>query len=755
MAVGPIRPLTFGRGARTRDKVPAMAAAHDVALLSAGRVAQRAVTDALGSTTPREPLGRLLGETPGVVRDAVGRLIAQAGFALAVTARGLVAMPPERLLEQWFRPVLALPDVVSDLRAAALGALSSAEGVEFGTFGADELGRLYEGTLGASLELAREPIAVVSLRRRAGGATTELALSLAELLARPANARGELLGTLGVALESKRRVDVARARDLDELGRALARSRLARGRLVPEGTVALLLSADRRRSGSHYTSGPIAERVVESALAPLVSPEAGAEHFLGLRICDPAMGTGAFVAAACRLLAERLLAAEGRAGSVSAEHVVAARRRVAERCLFGVDRDPVAVEVARLALWLTVGDATLALDFADGALRTGEALLGPPSAGGPTPADAFDWLAEFSAVCVDRGGFDAFVGNPPWVSYVGRAAQPLAPELRAAYAAYESFAGYKNLQGLFVERGARLVRTGGRLGLLLPSSMSELRGYSPTRRAHDRYCEPDPALTDLGDAGFTDVFQPCMVLASTRRATPLTDVVDRPWPMERPDLDALARELIDKLAGPPLPPQLFGERGLQSMGDDVRHLAVARDERHSVPLRTGSDVLPFRLRAPSLFADPSWFGSRLRPAEEWGRVRFVVRQTARAPLAALSDGVAFRNSLLAGFEDDEYPASFLIAYLNSSPIRWLHYVRHRDARQGLPQLKVMHLRTTPMPPRRALIGELALLGTELSKREGTMEPRAQSELDALVADAFQLSGRERERIAEARPLIGC
>lgn len=285
--------------------------------------------------------------------------------------------------------------------------------------------------------------------------------------------------------------------------------------------------------------------------------------------------------------------------------------------------------------------------------------------------------------------------------------------------------------------------------------MSELQGYAATRRAHDRYCEPDAGLTDLGDAGFADVFQPCMVLASTRRAAPLSEVVERPWPMERPDLDALARDLIDKLAGPPLPPHLFGERGLQSMGDDVRHLAAAPDEKHSVPIRTGSDVSPFRLRAPSLFADPSWFGARLRPAEEWVRVRFVVRQTARAPLAALSDGVAFRNSLLAGFEDDAYPASFLIAYLNSSPIRWLHYVRHRDARQGLPQLKVLHLRTTPAPPRRVLVEELARLGTEFSKREGTMEPRAQAELDALVADAFHLSARERERIAEARPLIGC
>jgi hypothetical protein len=465
------------------------------------------------------------------------------------------------------------------------------------------------------------------------------------------------------------------------------------------------------------------------------------------------MGTGAFLVAACRLLAARVMDSEP-GSKTRAEDIVKARRAVAQSCLFGVDRDAAAVEVARLALWLAVGDPELPLDFADGQLRIGEALLGPPNArAGDASAEAFDWPATFPRVCLDQGGFDAFVGNPPWVSYVGRAAQPLAPELRAAYRAYESFAGYKNLQGLFVERSARLLRAGGRLGLLLPSSMSELSGYSPTRRAHDRLCEPDPALTDLGDADFDGVFQPCMVLSSTRRERPLESAAERPWPMERPDLDDLARGIIEKMDRRALPAELFGERGLQSMGEDTRHFADALDDRHSVPLRTGSDIKPFRLGAPSLFADPGWFGSRLRSAADWARVRFVVRQTARAPLAALSDGVAFRNSLLAGFADEEYPAEFLVAYLNSSPIRWLHYVRHRDARQGLPQLKVMHLRRTPAPPRRELVRELSRLGADLSTRAGTIDVDAQEALDRSVADAFGLSERERDRIASARSLF--
>jgi hypothetical protein len=383
-------------------------------------------------------------------------------------------------------------------------------------------------------------------------------------------------------------------------------------------------------------------------------------------------------------------------------------------------------------------------------LVAGEALLGAPGTDRPR-AGSLDWPATFAGVLA-RGGFDAFVGNPPWVSYAGRAAQPLDPDTRREYARYAAFSGYRNLQGLFVERGASLLRPRGRLGFVLPSSMSELAGYAPTRRAHDALCEPDAALADLGGAAFDGVFQPCMVLASTRRATPLASAPDRPWSVERPDLDAGARALLEKLALPPLPRALFGERGLQSMGEDRRYLKREPDGAHRLPLRTGGDIEPFRLRPASFHADPDWFGARLRGSDEWRAVRLVVRQTARVPLAALSDGTAFRNSLLAGFEDAEHPAEFLVAYLNSSPIRWLHYVRHRDARQGMPQLKVGHLRATPAPPTRSLVRELTRLGAELSRRARGIAPEEQALLDRLVADAFRLSADERARVEQAKPL---
>jgi len=115
-------------------------------------------------------------------------------------------------------------------------------------------------------------------------------------------------------------------------------------------------------------------------------------------------------------------------------------------------------------------------------------------------------------------------------------------------------------------------------------------------------------------------------------------------------------------------------------------------------------------------------------------------------MAALSDGVGFRNSLLAGFDDPAYPASFLVAYLNSSPIRWLHYVRHRDARNGMPQLKIQHLRAVPAPPTATLVAELDRASGELSTRNRGVTPDEQAALDRRVSDAFALTEREWERV---------
>lgn len=591
----------------------------------------------------------------------------------------------------------------------------------------EQLGSMYEALLASSARVTAEPTAVV--RRRGPIAGADIPIGLGSLLGERGRARATALRAMGVDVGPGLAHRVATAEDVPSLFEALQRKTSPRfPEIVAEGRLVPAPAEDRRRSGSHYTSRALAKSVASKTISPLVPERPSSDELLALRLCDPSMGSGAFLIAACDVIAERL------GGDPRS-----ARRRVATTCLYGIDRDRLAVELAKASLWLFVGDASLPLSDFDAHLVHGDALVEEAS-----HPFALRWTDAFADVLEpQRSGFDAFVGNPPWVSFVGRAAQPLEPRVKKLFRErYASFAGYRNLQGLFIERCASLLRPGGRLGLVVPSSMSEQSGYAPTRLAHDRLCVADPSLPDIGEEAFAGVFQPCMVLLSTRLERPRVVAGGR-WPVERRDLDEVAAGLLEKLDRPPLPASLFGERGLQSSGEDLDHLQSSAASPHAVPLRAGIDVQPFRRLAPSYFADRRWFGARLRDEDAWRKVKVLVRQTAAFPIAARSDGLAFRNSLLAVFDDLEHPPDMLVAYLNSTPIRWLHYARHRDARQGMPQVKVGHLRSIPRLDDPRAQSELCALGKALSEKNEGIDEDARRRIDDAVSRALGLDEAER------------
>ena len=180
-----------------------------------------------------------------------------------------------------------------------------------------------------------------------------------------------------------------------------------------KGAFVVVLGADRRESGTHYTPKSLTEKIVEETLSPVAyrglaegkAPEdwelKSAEELFDLKICDPAMGSGAFLVQACRWLSDRLVEAwsvteaggkridsEGRIveddtvegfdplAQDAEERAIVARRLVAERCLYGVDKNPLAVELAKLSLWLTTMSKGRPFGFLDHNLRSGDSLLG-------------------------------------------------------------------------------------------------------------------------------------------------------------------------------------------------------------------------------------------------------------------------------------------------------------------------------------------------------------------------------------------
>ena len=136
----------------------------------------------------------------------------------------------------------------------------------------------------------------------------------------------------------------------------------------------------RKTTGSYYTPDALVQTLLDSALDPVLDRvEAEAENpaaaLLGVTVIDPACGSGHFLLAAGRRIATRLARARSD-GVASAEDFRHALRDVARSCLHGVDRNPMAVELTKVALWIETVDPGKPLGFLDANIRCGDALLG-------------------------------------------------------------------------------------------------------------------------------------------------------------------------------------------------------------------------------------------------------------------------------------------------------------------------------------------------------------------------------------------
>jgi len=138
----------------------------------------------------------------------------------------------------------------------------------------------------------------------------------------------------------------------------------------------------RKTSGSYYTSDALVQELIKAALNPLIEerlaaqPEQPAAAILSIRVCDPACGSGHFLLAAARRLAERLAEARAVEGAPTPTDFRHALREVTSRCIFGVDLNPMAVELCRVALWLETIDPGKPLGFLNHHIRCGNSLLG-------------------------------------------------------------------------------------------------------------------------------------------------------------------------------------------------------------------------------------------------------------------------------------------------------------------------------------------------------------------------------------------
>ncbi|MDA8045299.1 MAG: hypothetical protein M0Z30_08695 [Actinomycetota bacterium] len=302
----------------------------------------------------------------------------------------------------------------------------------FRSLDVEQIGYVYEGLLELEVRTAESPM--VLLARPAGGkrpkapgevtiadwseALDELtpAEQTTWLTDRTGWSAARATRTLDATLEPPDRNRLGAACDGDHSLADLLTPLYGALRPRPDGRPAILdtggryLAASLRRAatGTHYTARSLAEDIAGNAIEPLVYRPGPLEtsdraawrlrpssEILALRVADIAMGSGAFLVAACRYLADRLLEAWDAEGRTDAQRAVLARagrshasdaevepvlldarRLVTEHCLYGTDINPLAVEMAKLSLWLITMDRQRPFGFLDDRLRCGDSLLG-------------------------------------------------------------------------------------------------------------------------------------------------------------------------------------------------------------------------------------------------------------------------------------------------------------------------------------------------------------------------------------------
>jgi type I restriction-modification system DNA methylase subunit len=260
------------------------------------------------------------------------------------------------------------------------------ERLSYHALGVEQIGSVYESMMGYNVERAQSNSVILQPKdivipldkclEVSGENRVKWLNNHAELTFKTSKAEKALIKLLESATSE------------EELFEVLRHKRSGRGsELLIKGSLYLQPGKERRKTGSHYTPRSLSQSVIAKALNPHLShikkqpKEKWASAILGLKVCDPAMGSGAFLVETCRQLADELVKAWRATGQELEEtgqepSILVARRRIAQSCLYGVDKNPYAVSLAKLSLWLFTLSKNESFSFLDHSLRCGDSLVG-------------------------------------------------------------------------------------------------------------------------------------------------------------------------------------------------------------------------------------------------------------------------------------------------------------------------------------------------------------------------------------------
>jgi type I restriction-modification system DNA methylase subunit len=216
---------------------------------------------------------------------------------------------------------------------------------------------------------------------------------------------------------------------------------------------------DRKASGSYYTPDAVVQYIVSQTLSPIVE-HLKPQEILKIKVIDPAMGSGHFLAAAIGFLAQKYAEACAAADIIKSEADV--KRLILENCIYGVDINPRAVKLAKMSLWLESAMGGRTLENLDDQLYVGDSLE----------------INRRNSYSLPE--FDAVVGNPPYgYSFSEDECRKILSKYKHIHKNFDSFQ-------LFIEelaeQGSIKTKPNGLIGLIIPSSFLTLDAFSSLRR---------------------------------------------------------------------------------------------------------------------------------------------------------------------------------------------------------------------------------------------------------------------------------
>lgn len=259
-------------------------------------------------------------------------------------------------------------------------------------------------------------------------------------------------------------------------------------------------AGERKLTGSYYTPSYVVDFIAKSTLEPLIAGKTNKE-ILKLRIVDPAMGSAHFLIGVIRYL-EDVILENVNAGdeSVQDSESLGVRWLILHNCIFGADINPLAVELAKFSLWIYSAERSQNLEPLSDQLFCIDSLL-----------EEKRW-----ATFRKSGGFDAVVGNPPYVRQ-----EHLKQHKETFQSKFAVYHGMTDLYAYFIEQGISILSPAGRFGMIVSNKWFRTDSGAPLRA-----WLKEQGLTLIVDFGDLPVFKgiaayPCIVIVdkSAKRKT--------------------------------------------------------------------------------------------------------------------------------------------------------------------------------------------------------------------------------------------